>query len=195
MHSPPVYFIKSRLRVLKNSDSHEFSRPSLNTSQIPPPGNTLHYTLLLPKKTSCCLTKCFLPLLGCNFSCVQLSDISCQSAASSCGPVLRNAAKERPSEQNSGLLKATAGSWASQIFIKLKCSHRVSNLTASCEGWSPLLRLVVVMPSDFFSPMCRAKTESWRDLISLNSKLQHLGQRSWSVKLTHAKCVSLAHIS
>lgn len=130
-----VYFIKSGFV------SSNIFWPSLNTSQIPPPGNTLHYTLLLPMKTSCCSTKCFLPLLGCNFSCVQLSDISCQSAASSFGPVLRNAAKERPSEQNSGLLKATAGSWASQIFIKFKSSHRVSNLTASCEGCSPLLRL------------------------------------------------------
>lgn len=84
---------------------------------------------------------------------------SCQRAASSCGPGLRNAAKESRSEQNSSLLKATAGSRDSQIFIKFKSSHRVSNITASCESSRPLLRLVVVIPSDLFSPTCWSNTD------------------------------------
>lgn len=135
------------------------SWPSLNTNQTSPPGNRLHYTLL-PKKTFCCLTKCFVPLLGCTYPrvCVWLSDISCESAASLCGPWL-NKAKEKRSEENLSLLKATAGSRAALIVIKFKSSRRVFNITASCESSSLLLHLVVVILLYVFCPMCWSKTK------------------------------------
>lgn len=85
--------------------------------------------------------------------CVQLSDISCESAASLCGPWL-NKAKEKCSEQNLSLLKATAGSRDPLIVIKFKSLCQVSDIAASCESSSLLLHLAVVILLYVFGPMC-----------------------------------------
>lgn len=71
----------------------------------------------------------------------------------------------------------------------------MSGLRHSCELWK--LVPVITFSGCYFSIRLQCDVliqdrESRVDLISLKSKLEQLGQRRWSVKLTHAKCVSLA---
>lgn len=126
-------------------------------NRTPPPGNRLHYTLLLPKKTFCCLTKCFLPLRRCTYPrvCVCVCQTFHVKVPPPCvGHGSPRQKKKKRSEQNLSLLKATAGSRAPLIVIKFKSSRQVSDISASCKSSSLLLNLVVVILLYVFSPMC-----------------------------------------
>lgn len=121
----------------------------------------------------------------------MLSDISCESATFMCGPRL-NKAKENRSE-------IILVNWKQQLGPGPSNSHQVqiftSGLRHRCELWK--LIPVITFSGCYSSIRLRPDVliqdrESRVDLISLKSKLEQLGWRSSSVKLTHANCVSLA---